>query len=99
TPAGARPRYIANGPLAWAVTQAAFWGGAALGWFRPAAVYDQFGALVMASSVIAALASLAFYAKARLKPRCADARRSGFLLLDYFQGIELYPRLGRLHLK
>jgi 7-dehydrocholesterol reductase len=100
TPAGHQLAYRTNGALAWLVTHVAL-GLAALRWpWLLTLVYEHWGGLFVAASVTGVLAALAAYAKAHRAPTHADDRRfSGHALYDFFAGIELNPRLGRLDLK
>jgi 7-dehydrocholesterol reductase len=101
TPAGHRLPYRVNGALAWLVTHVALYLGA-FEWrlFRPTLVYEHWGGLLVAANVAGLVVATGAYWKAHRAPTHADDRRfSGHALYDFFAGIELNPRLGRLDLK
>ncbi len=101
TPAGHRLAYRLNGALAWLVTHALLY-LAAFRWglFRPTLVYEQWGGLLVAANVAGLVIALAAWVKAHRWPTHADDRRfSSSAVHDFFAGIELNPRIGRLDLK
>ncbi|MGK5632798.1 hypothetical protein, partial [Streptomyces sp. URMC 123] len=100
TPAGVRPVYRANGPLALAVTHAAFLGASAgCGWFSPAVLYDRSGELLATACVLCLLLCAALYAKGLRRPSGPDHGSTGHPVLDFFWGTELHPTLGGVDLK
>lgn len=94
TPGGHVPVYKANGWYAYLATLFAFFlGGFVFRWFSPGIVYDHFGALLGALNLVAVALCVLLYAKGRLAPSGPDVRISGNPILDYYWGIELYPRI------
>ncbi|XP_042449563.1 7-dehydrocholesterol reductase-like [Zingiber officinale] len=93
--AGNVPVYKANGLLAYAVTLVTY---ISLWWFEifnPAIVYDHLGeiysALIMGSLVFCIL----LYLKGHLAPSSSDSGSSGNFIIDFYWGMELYPRIGK----
>lgn len=99
TPAGARPTYRLNGVLAWALTHALLIATWALGLWRASSVIAELGSLLALACLAAWALCAVLYAKGRREPRSADTVRTGSAALDFFQGIELHPRLFGLDLK
>ncbi len=94
TPKGNVPVYRANGPLAFAVTLAAFYGVTLGSGLLPASIiYDHFGELLGALNLFSLAFCLALYLKGRFAPSSADAGTSGSFVFDYYWGTELYPRV------
>ena len=99
TPAGERPRYKLNGVAVWLGTHAAIVGGAGAGWIRPAVIYDRFGELLWTSSLLALLVCALLYLKGRIAPSGKDSSFSSNPIWDYWNGVELHPRLFGMQLK
>lgn len=100
TPTGHRPAYRLNGVAAFFVTHGLFWLCAGpLHLFSPAVIYDHFGALLSTLCVFALLFCALLYAKGYLFPTNSDTTISGNPIFDYFQGVELHPRLFGVDLK
>lgn len=76
TPSGHVPVYTANGPLAFAVTLAAWFGLTLPGVVHGGIVYDEFGNLLGALDVLALGVCLGLYLKGRFAPS-APAAGSG----------------------
>lgn len=100
TLAGVQPEYKLNGILAWAITHVGLFGVAwPLGWLDPGKLFDHYGALLM-TLTIAAFAFCAFlYWKGLKYPTSPDTVYTGTLPFDFFQGIDLHPRLLGVNLK
>ncbi|CAI9114575.1 OLC1v1015327C1 [Oldenlandia corymbosa var. corymbosa] len=95
SPAGNRPVYKANGLQAYAVTLITY---VALWWFEifnPVLVYDHLGeifsALIFGSLVFCVL----LYIKGHVAPSSTDSGSSGNIIIDFYWGMELYPRIGK----
>jgi 7-dehydrocholesterol reductase len=100
TPAGHRPRYRRNGLAAFLVTHALLAAASlGLGLFRPGAVYDQLGPMLVTADVLALVLCVALYVKGIVAPSSADAGRSGNPVFDFFWGVELHPTLAGISLK
>jgi 7-dehydrocholesterol reductase len=100
TPAGAQPEYTLNGIAAWTITHVGLFGVAyPLGILDPGALYDQYGALLTTLTVTAFLFCIVLYWKGRIYPSSPDTVYTGNPLFDFFQGIDLHPRLLGVNLK
>ncbi|PIA43790.1 hypothetical protein AQUCO_01800085v1 [Aquilegia coerulea] len=95
SPMGNRPVYKANGMAAYAVTLVTYISLWWFGVFNPAIVYDHLGeifsALIFGSFVFCIL----LYIKGHLAPSSADSGSSGNAIIDFYWGMELYPRIGK----
>lgn len=99
TPAGNRPTYKQNGLSAYVITHVILAGAALLGFFRPAAVYDELGSILVITN-LGGLALCAFlYRRGVRRPSSSDAGRSGNPIFDYFWGVELHPTAFGVSLK
>ncbi len=98
-PSGERPRYRLNGELALLVTLILWLVGRGTGLFDPGVVYDRFGELLVTSSLLALLICAGLYRRGVDSPSCADASASDNLIWDYWNGVELHPRLFGVELK
>ncbi|KAL6144313.1 hypothetical protein ACLB2K_055007 [Fragaria x ananassa] len=94
SPAGNRPVYKANGMAAYFVTLTTYIGLWWFGIFNPTIVYDHLGeifsALIFGSLVFCVL----LYIKGHLVPSSTDSGSSGNVIIDFYWGMELYPRIG-----
>ncbi|MEU2563044.1 hypothetical protein ABZ626_27420 [Streptomyces longispororuber] len=100
TPAGVRPSYRANGPLALLVTHLVhLLASAGLGWFSPGVLYDRFGELLTTSCVLCLLLCAGLYVKGLRRPSGPDHGSTGRPVLDFFWGTELHPVIGGVDLK
>ncbi|KAM0914860.1 hypothetical protein ACQ4PT_011237 [Festuca glaucescens] len=95
SPSGNVPVYKANGLQAYAVTLATYLSLWWFGIFNPAIVYDHLGeiysALVFGSFVFCIL----LYIKGHVAPSSSDSGSSGNAIIDFYWGMELYPRIGK----
>lgn len=99
TPAGVRPTYRANGIAAWVVSHALIVGTWAAGAWSAEAFYLRYGEVLATLNVVALVACGFLYAKGRTFPSSPDAVYTGRFLFDFFQGVELHPRLFGTNLK
>lgn len=100
TPAGNRPCYRQNGVLAWIVTHLSLFGILyPLGIVNPAALYSQYGSLLVTLNIGALAFCILLYIKGHYYPGSSDTVYTGNLLFDFFQGIELYPTFAGVSLK
>ncbi len=99
TPAGVQPTYKINGVPAWIVTHAALFAAWRYGWVSPAAVVERYGQLLITLQLGALGFCTLLYLKGRWYPSSPDAVYTGNLLFDFFQGVELHPRLLGVNLK
>ncbi|XP_078443227.1 ergosterol biosynthesis ERG4/ERG24 family [Wolffia australiana] len=94
SPNGNIPVYKANGMQAYAVTLVAYLG---LWWFRifnPVVVYDHLGEIFSALIVGSLVFCILLHIKGHLAPSSTDSGSSGNLIIDFYWGMELYPRIG-----
>jgi 7-dehydrocholesterol reductase len=100
TPAGVQPEYKLNGMAAWLVTHGLIFGVLwPAGLLDPGALLRHYGS-VLALLTISALAFCVFlYWKGMRYPTSPDTVYTGNLLFDFFQGIDLHPRLLGMNLK
>ncbi|RKP08385.1 7-dehydrosterol-delta 7-reductase [Thamnocephalis sphaerospora] len=103
TPAGHRlPYKVAihhvNGLNIWIITHALFLAGSLqFGLFPASIIADNWGALLVATNVYGYILTVFVYIKAHLFPSHADDRKfSGSWLYDFYMGIEMNPRFGKL---
>ena len=85
TPKGNVPVYKANGPAAFAVTLALFFGASyGLGLFPASIVYDHFGEIIGALNVFSLVFCLFLYLKGRYRPSSTDSGITGNFIFDYY---------------
>jgi 7-dehydrocholesterol reductase len=99
SPTGQRPVYKLNGIAAWLVTH----GGLALSWtlglWHATTVYREFGSMLVILNLSAIVFCLFLYWKGRNYPSTPDAIWTGHAWFDFFQGVELHPRLFGVDVK
>jgi len=99
TPAGEQPPYTLNGVACWAITHVAVVGGTMMGWIRPALIYDRFGEILWTSILLSLVICALLYVKGRVAPTGKDTSVSANPIWDYWNGVELHPRLFGVELK
>jgi 7-dehydrocholesterol reductase len=99
TPMGNVPVYNANGVQCYLSSIAFLALGTYMGWFRPGDVYDLMGNLLSSMNVFALLFCLFLTIKGYYFPSSTDCGANGSLVLDYYWGTELYPRIFGLDVK
>lgn len=99
TPAGLQPRYRQNGMAAWLVSHTAVFGGWWMGWLDVAGLYAHYGEILITLNLFAFAFCIFLYWKGRTFPTTLDAVTTGNPVFDFFQGIELHPRLLGVNLK
>jgi 7-dehydrocholesterol reductase len=99
TPAGVQPTYRLNGVAAWVITHVVVVGGWWLGLLDVGALYRHYGAVLATLNLIALPFCAFLYWKGRRYPSSPDAVVTGNPLLDFFQGVELHPRLFGVNVK
>ncbi len=93
SPTGHQPVYKANGVASYFISIAALFACRYFDVFNPALVYDNLGHL-LGSVVVFALIFCAFLSfKGLYFPSTKDFSSNGSLIIDYFWGTELYPRI------
>ncbi|KAF8389437.1 hypothetical protein HHK36_026132 [Tetracentron sinense] len=95
SPAGNRPVYKANGVAAYAVTLITYFSLWWFGIFNPAIVYDHLGEIFSALIFGSFIFCIFLYIKGHLAPSSTDSGSSGNIIIDFYWGMELYPRIGK----
>lgn len=93
TPTGNVPVYQANGMACYLTTLITLIGLAYAEVIRPAVVYDKFGEFISSMNVFAVLFCFLLYFKGHVAPTNSDSGSNGNLIIDYFWGMELNPRI------
>eukprot|EP00252_Welwitschia_mirabilis_P004381 TRINITY_DN14732_c0_g1_i1.p1 TRINITY_DN14732_c0_g1~~TRINITY_DN14732_c0_g1_i1.p1 ORF type:complete len:468 (-),score=58.01 TRINITY_DN14732_c0_g1_i1:391-1794(-) len=95
SPAGNVPVYKANGVPAYFTSLATY---IALWWFgvfNPAVVYDHLGEIFSALIIGSFIFCIFLYIKGHFMPSSSDSGSSGNVIIDFYWGMELYPRIGK----
>ncbi|KAL8043638.1 hypothetical protein ABFX02_09G128037 [Erythranthe guttata] len=95
SPTGNRPVYKANGVLAYAVTLITYLGLWWFGIFNPTIVYDHLGEIFSALIFGSLVFCVFLYIKGLVAPSSTDSGSSGNIIIDFYWGMELYPRIGK----
>ncbi|XP_068636354.1 7-dehydrocholesterol reductase [Aristolochia californica] len=95
SPAGNQPVYKANGLQAYAVTLITYLAIWWFGIFSPAIVYDHLGEIFSALILGSFIFCIFLYIKGLVAPSSSDSGSSGNILIDFYWGMELYPRIGK----
>lgn len=99
SPSGWIPEYKANGMMCFVLSLLTYVGSVHYGYYDGGYVYEHFGALLGFMNVFALLFCLFLYVKGHCCPSGTDHGSSGNALIDYYWGMELYPRVFGLDLK
>jgi 7-dehydrocholesterol reductase len=99
TPKGNRPVYKANGMACYIITLATLLFLAQTDLFRPAIVYDKFGNILSSMNVFAWAFCTMLLIKGHVAPSSTDSGTNGNWVIDFYWGMELYPRLWGWDLK
>ncbi|CAN1780001.1 7-dehydrocholesterol reductase [Linum perenne] len=95
SPKGNRPVYKANGVLAYAVTMVTYVGLWWFGIFNAATVYDHLGEIFSALIFGSLIFCVFLYIKGHVAPSSTDSGSLGNIIIDFYWGMELYPRIGK----
>ncbi|XP_059640240.1 7-dehydrocholesterol reductase [Cornus florida] len=95
SPAGNRPVYKANGLAAYAVTLITYLSLWWFGIFNPTIVYDHLGEIFSALIFGSFIFCIYLYIKGLVAPSSTDSGSSGNIIIDFYWGMELYPRIGK----
>lgn len=100
TMTGEKPLYVQNGMWCWFITHA-LWLilGPLTNTIPFGQLYYHWGALIASTSLIGLPLCLMLYWKGRCYPTSRDAIWTGRFFFDFFQGVELHPRLCGLNVK
>mmetsp|Transcript_81234 Transcript_81234/g.159431 ORF Transcript_81234/g.159431 Transcript_81234/m.159431 type:complete len:443 (+) Transcript_81234:48-1376(+) len=93
TPSGHIPVYNANGVQCYFITIVATFALAHYGVVRPAEVYDKMGNILSSLNVFALCFCAMLTVKGLTFPSTKDSGSNGSLIIDFFWGTELYPRI------
>lgn len=99
TPKGNIPKYVDNGFLSYVLTNALLLSTWKLGLFCPSSVYDLMGEIIAALCLGGFALCILLNLKGRYMPSSSDHGSTGSFILDFYWGLELYPRLGALDIK
>ncbi|CAM6104320.1 unnamed protein product [Calypogeia fissa] len=95
SPTGHRPLYKKNGFTAFVVTLTVYY----ILWrekvFNPSIVYDRLGEMFSTSIYGSMLFCIFLFVKGHVAPSSTDGGSSGNYLVDFYWGMELYPRIGK----
>ena len=100
TPAGERPEYIDNGMKCWFITHIGWLVlGPLTGIINFGALYDIWGSLIATTNALAFPFCIFLMWKGKNYPSSRDAVWTGRVAFDFFQGIELHPRIMGINVK
>ena len=86
-------RYKANGLQSYLFTLATFLLLSYLQIIRPALVYDKFGNILASMNIFAFLFCIMLVIKGHIAPSSSDSGTNGNAIIDFYWGMELYPRI------
>ena len=95
SPAGNVPIYKANGVAAYFITLITYIAIWWFGLFNPAIVYDHLGEIFSALIIGSFIFFILLYIKGHVAPSSTDSGSSGDAIIDFYWGMELYPRIGK----
>ncbi|XP_059280999.1 7-dehydrocholesterol reductase-like, partial [Lycium ferocissimum] len=95
SPTGHKPVYKANGMAAYAVTLITYISLWWFGIFNPAIVYDHLGEILSTLIFGSLVFCVLLYIKGHVAPSSTDSGSSGNIIVDFYWGMELYPRIGK----
>jgi len=93
TPKGNQPTYKANGLQSYLVTLTTFLLLSLSGSIRPALVYDKFGEIISSMNFFAFAFCFMLLVKGHVAPSTSDSGTTGNAVIDFYWGMELYPRI------
>lgn len=93
TPSGHTPVYNANGVQCYVISIGALFALAHFKIFNPSDVYDNMGKLLSSMNLFAILFCLFLTIKGLNFPSTKDSGTNGNIIVDFFWGTELYPRI------
>lgn len=93
TPSGHVPKYKANGFQSYIVTILTLFGLTYTGYFNPSEVYDNMGKFLSSMNFFAICLCIFLTIKGLNFPSTKDSGSNGNLIIDFFWGTELYPRI------
>lgn len=93
TPTGNVPVYKANGMQSYIFTLLTLLTLTHFGLIRPALVYDKFGEVLSSMNVFALSFCTMLLVKGHIAPTNSDSGSNGNIVIDFYWGMELHPRL------
>jgi Ergosterol biosynthesis ERG4/ERG24 family. len=93
TPKGNVPIYKANGMQSYICTLVTLITLSSLGVIRPALVYDKFGEVLSSMNVFAFAFCFMLLVKGHIAPTNSDSGTNGNVIIDFYWGMELHPRI------
>jgi 7-dehydrocholesterol reductase len=99
TPTGHIPTYIDNGVACYFISIFALFGLAHYELFDPAIIYDKLDVIVSALNVFALCFCSLLAFKGLTFPSTKDSGSNGSIIMDFFWGTELYPRIFGVDVK
>jgi len=99
TPNGHRPVYKANGMQSYLITLATMMALDYWNIFDLALIYDNFGHILSSMNVFALAFCTLLLIKGYVAPSGPDSGTNGSLLIDFYWGTELYPRIAGFDVK
>jgi len=99
TPSGIRVFYTHNGTLCFFVSLAAYFAACFTGIYEYGSMYHRLGALLVFLNVTSVILCTFLYWKGVLWPSGPDVDRSGNIVVDFYWGTELHPRIGQFDIK
>lgn len=93
TPQGNRPVYTANGLQCYLITLASLIALDLFNIFDPATIYDKMGEILASMNIFAWAWCVMLVIKGKLAPSSTDSGTTGSAILDFYWGMELYPRI------
>jgi 7-dehydrocholesterol reductase len=95
SPTGNHPVYKKNGFSCCLITLFVFYFAYKEKYFAPAGVYDHLGEIYSALIIIALVTCNLLFLKGYTYPSSTDWGSTGNVLVDFYWGLELYPRMGK----
>ena len=101
TAGGNKPKYFANGVQCYLATLCAFAVSLHRGWVSATELFTLLPSMIATMAISSAVFCVGLYMKGIHSPSSNDSGSSGSVLVDYYWGTELHPRLlwGRLDIK
>jgi 7-dehydrocholesterol reductase len=95
TPKGNQPIYKGNGVQCYLISIALLFAGWHLGVVSPGRVFDIFGNILTVLNALAFTLCAVLMVKGYVAPSSSDSGSTGNLVLDFYWGTELHPRIGK----
>lgn len=93
TASGHIPEYKANGMQCFLASIALLLGLTYMGVIQPDVVYDKMGNMLMSMNLFALVFCTLLLIKGRTMPSPGDSGSTGNIIIDFYWGTELYPRI------